>query len=194
MLAERSRQVRDGIKNDTGGIIALAARRIRERWPIEEFEEFLGPDVWLVPAPRSAPLKDVAALWPARRVADEFVSKGHGDRTATLLRRLRPVQKSAFAGKGQRPTPLEHLGTIVSESVADFPPARVTVVDDFVTTGATLLACASHLSANWPGVDVRCFGLVRTANEEETPLQRLDLPTTGEIKYHVNSGRTSRRP
>jgi hypothetical protein len=186
--------VRDGVKNDTGGVIALAAQRIRERWPITELEGFLGPDVLLVPAPRSAPLKDADALWPARSTCEAFVRMGHGRGVETLLHRFQPVQKSAFAGKGTRPTALEHLASIAARELELFRPTHVTVVDDFVTTGATLLACASHLAALWPDLEVRCFGLVCTASDDEPDLERLDSPSAGHIAYNSNTGRTTRRP
>jgi adenine/guanine phosphoribosyltransferase-like PRPP-binding protein len=39
---------------------------------------------------------------------------------------------------------------------------RVTIVDDVVTKGSTLLAAASHVKSVLPGTEVRAFALVRT--------------------------------
>lgn len=192
--AVRSRRVRDGIKNDTGGLIALAARRMRERWPMAPLEDVLGPRVLLVPAPRSAPLKDEGALWPARRVCEELVRYGHGGSWKPLLRRRWPVQKAAFAPRGERPSAEEHLVSLEFQALELIEPERVVVVDDFVTTGATLLACASHVQAAWPRVEVVTFGLVRTESDAGAELERLDVPVAGSIVLVAATGRTQRRP
>jgi adenine/guanine phosphoribosyltransferase-like PRPP-binding protein len=41
-------------------------------------------------------------------------------------------------------------------------PRRITIVDDFVTKGATLLAAASRVQEAFPEAEVRAFALVRT--------------------------------
>lgn len=193
-LATRSRAVRDSVKNDTRGIIKLAALRIRERWDELGLDEFLGPDVALVPTPRSSPLKDASALWPARRICEELVDEGHGADVLALVERRTPVPKSAFAAKGKRPQAADHLASMGASQLVPLPHQRVTVVDDFVTTGATLLATASHVAALWPTAEVRCFALVRALSGDDVDIERLDVPAVGTITHYPNTGRTTRRP
>lgn len=193
-LATRSRSVRDRVKNDTGGIIELAALRVRERWSEIGLEEFLGPDVLLVPTPRSSPLKDASALWPAQRICEELVREGHGSQVLPLVERVRPVPKSAFASKGNRPKAADHLASMATMRSAPLPHQRVVVVDDFVTTGATLLATASHVAALWPNSDVRAFALVRSMSGEQVNITRIDVPATGSITFYPDTGRCTRRP
>jgi hypothetical protein len=134
-VSVRSRQIRDRVKGDhSGDIEQIAARIATDGNPCAPI---LGPEVVLVPAPRSAPLV-AGALWPARRVAEELVKQGLGQAVLPLLSRAVAVPKSAFAPPGERPTPQRHL-----ESFAFQPqlvnPDQITVVDDFITKGATFL-------------------------------------------------------
>jgi predicted phosphoribosyltransferase len=66
----------------------------------------------------------------------------------------------------------------------------ITVVDDFVTTGAMLLACASLVRAAIPSSAVLCLGLVRRL---ET-VSELLTPCAGVIAYDAITGDTWREP
>ena len=78
-----------------------------------------------------------------------------------LLSRVTPVPKSAYASTGNRPTPHDHLESLQLE-LALGNPTTVTVVDDIITKGATLLAAVSLIKAHYPGAEVRAFGILRT--------------------------------
>lgn len=155
-----SRVWRDAIKFDRPGGIAKAVDELRKRLDKTPLAEVLGPEVSLVPAPRSAPLVQ-GALWPAQRISEELVRQGLGKEILPCIRRVTAVSKSAYAGWGQRPTPQEHFESMAAERVLA-RPARVTVVDDFVTKGATLLAVASHAQHLFPEAEVLAFAMVRT--------------------------------
>lgn len=111
-LANRSRGVRDDVKFDRNGVIALAARRIAERWDALGLGDFLGPDFLLVPAPRSSPFKDPKTLWPPRRICDELVERELGIASHPLLVRDRAVPKVAFSAPAKRPTAQEHFDSM----------------------------------------------------------------------------------
>jgi hypothetical protein len=152
--------------------------------------EILGPEVALVPAPKSSPLVE-GALWPARRIADDLVRRGLGKEVIPCVRRAVRVPKSAFAGVGERPTAKTHL-----ESLAvDIPlarPSRIAVVDDVVTKGATLLAVASAVKDIFPEADVRVFAMLRTMGLQPE-VERILEPCVGAIRLSA-WGEADRQP
>lgn len=58
--------------------------------------------------------------------------------------------------------PERHYNTLRVERELLEVPKRITLVDDFVTKGATLIAAASRVKEAFPAADVRVFALVRT--------------------------------
>ena len=187
----KSREVRDGVKHDRRGVIALAAQRIREQWPLPGFEEFFGSDVLLVPVPRSAPLSAPEALWPGHRICEELAKRGLGGEILPCLARHTPVPKATFAAKGERTVAQQHADTMRVDRPLLVPDHRlILAVDDFVTSGSMLLASTSLLSAAFPGSTVLAFGLVRTM---ESVGELID-PCVGRITYDPSSGLTRRRP
>jgi len=146
-------------------IIPYAVARLRDHLT-PQLGDLLGPDVVLVPTPGSAPLppQRPGALWVSWRICEELLDAGFGARTEALLSRATAIAKSAFAGreKRRRPDLNQHYQSFgVSRRVGE-PPARITLVDDFITKGATLLAGASRLAEAYPGAEIRAFALVRT--------------------------------
>jgi hypothetical protein len=161
-VSVRSRKWCYAVKNDEPGQVRRALERMAQSQRAREagLLDFLGADVALVPAPRSAPLQK-GALWPARRICEELVMLGLGAEVVPCVRRVKAVQKSAFAQTGERPTPEVHLRSMAIDA-AILTRQRIVVVDDVVTKGATLLAAASLVKASFPQADVFAFGLVRT--------------------------------
>jgi hypothetical protein len=156
--SKRSRQVRDAVKAARADVLDRCVEKLRE---LGGQEPFLGPGVTLVPAPRSAPIRDPGTLWPAERICARFVAAGLGREVLPCLSRTTAVPKSAFAGAGQRPTaPLHHETMTVQRTLVR--PERITVVDDIVTKGATLLAAVSRVAEAFPEAEVRAFALLRT--------------------------------
>jgi hypothetical protein len=131
-----------------------------------ELADLLAADVVLVPTPGSAPLppRQPQALWAARRVCEELLAAGFGARMEPLLSRLDAVPKSAFAARENRSRPdlRQHYASLAARLPAGASPARITLVDDFITKGATLLAAASRLAEVCAGAEIRAFALVRT--------------------------------
>ena len=149
----------------------------------------LGPDVVLVPMPRSAPQRR-GGSWPGELLAKALVDHGMGARILYLLRRARRVQRAATAPPGQRPKAADHLASFEIAPTA-LDPERVAIVDDVVTTGATMLAAISAVSYAVPGASVRGFAFVRT--QSQGALARIRSPKLSEIDLRAN-GLTRRAP
>jgi len=147
-----------------------------------DLSSILGPEVTLVPSPRSAPLFE-GALWPAQRVAAAMVAAGLGRDTLCCLRRVEAVPKSAFQAHGERPNAVRHYETMQVQAGFD-RPVRITLVDDFVTKGNTLLGGASRIAEAYPDARISVFALVRTLGLQPE-IDRLTQPCLGEIR-HLN--------
>ncbi|MBI4613296.1 MAG: phosphoribosyltransferase [Planctomycetes bacterium] len=157
------------------------ARAVNASSQIPAINDFLGPEIILVPAPRSAPLRDHAALWPGRLICESLTTHGLGRVTLPCLSRTEAVPKSAVARPGERATAERHMETMaVEKRIID--RSRITIVDDVVTKGRTLFAAASLMQAAYPEVDVRVFALVRTCGLTPEVDKILD-PCVGEIRF-----------
>lgn len=115
----------------------------------------------LVPVPGSA-LTKPHTVFPARRVCEELVRHGLGDDVTPVLTRAIAVRKSA--GSTERPSLKEHLDSFVLQKKFT-PPSRLVVVDDVVTSGTTMMACAMKLAAAFPGVPIVGFALARVQSD-----------------------------
>lgn len=80
---------------------------------------------------------------------------------------------------------------IAQAELVDVP--KILIVDDVVTSGATLFAAVEAVQGLWPSAEVRAFALVRRVDEiPDTPHQCLD-PCNGVITLR-DDGRTIRDP
>jgi hypothetical protein len=191
--SRRSNQICRAIKRDgvlghpPVRIIEHAVRRLRETIDAGDLADMLAPDVTLVPCPRSAPFPPTQpALWVPMRICQALRAAGFGSEIMPFLERVEAVRKSAFAGPGERPSVQRHLTTMRVESALAHP-SRITVIDDVVTKGATLLAAASLVATAFPGAEVRGFALVRTMGLV-TDVERVIEPVVGRIVYAPTEG------
>jgi predicted amidophosphoribosyltransferase len=161
-------------------VIPLAVQRLKENLT-PELDDLLARDVLLVPAPGSAPRKG-GTLWVPERICQELVSAGFGRSVEPLLSRLTPVAKSSFAAPGQRPTAQRHYETMGVNRRLGVDPLRITIVDDVITKGATLLAAASLLEQAYPEATIQAFALVRTVYSED--FEGIVDPLTGTIYWN----------
>jgi hypothetical protein len=155
-----SRKVRDFVKKASPEFLEKAARAIREHHDSGGFGDLFSPGAVLVPAPRSAPLVR-GGLWPGRRIADALVKAGLGSDVQPLLVRTEAVPKAAYAAPGERPTVETHLRTLSVELELGMPE-RLIVIDDFITKGEMMWACAATLAGVFPEAEVSGFAMVRT--------------------------------
>lgn len=180
--------VRDGIKYDTPGVIRKAVVRLQEV-TTGQFPGYFADDVTFVPVPRSAPLTQ-NSLWVPMRICEELRAAGLGGSICPGLVRIKPVAKSAFAGKGNRPEVTDHIDSI--EWRGDFPPTGILLlVDDVVTKGSVMAGCAAVLRSTFPGAEVAGFAMVRTMGLVSDVAKLVD-PCTGRITY--SNGNVYRRP
>lgn len=168
--------LRAAVKNDSAyrgrSAIDLAAARLREL-EVEQLAPLFGPDVVLVPAPRSAPFPEGLRiplrgsqgdfLWVPRRICEALVAAGMAGAWRPLLRRAHRVTQSASAQPKDRPSPLGHYESLICDRDL-VPSSRYVIVDDVITRGATLLACASRVKEAHPWAEIRGFALLRTVS------------------------------
>lgn len=163
----QSQQVARHIKNCRTTYIRRVGLRFRECFERGLFRDMLGPEVALVPVPRSPPgVKDM--LWPALRICEELRERGLGEDVERLLERHRAVAKSALTSRGaERPSPDEHEASLRCVSVLKQARGHITIVDDVVTRGSTLLGCAWTLARCFPDATIRALAVVRTMSGHE---------------------------
>lgn len=169
------------------------------------FPLIFGGRVILVPVPGSASLQRTD--WVGARLAWSLRQVGLAAAVWPVLRRRHAVRKSAFAAVGERPSVLEHYASFEVEQAARCGSRtgprgsvmgrrygsglQLTLVDDVITRGRTLLAAAGRLREAFPEAEVRAFALLRTLNPDET-LHRVLDPCEGEIRWACGDAR--RRP
>jgi predicted amidophosphoribosyltransferase len=96
------------------------------------------------------------------------------------LKRVTAVAKSALASAGGRSTLQQHYDSMRANRPVERPD-KITIVDDIVTKGATLLAGASLLREAFPDDEVRLFALVRTRGLVPE-IERIVDPVVGSIR------------
>ena len=186
-LAALSRQVVRHIKNCRDAYIRRVGQRFREQYDRGLFHDLLGPDVLFVPAPRSTPRVE-DTLWPARRICEELVQRGLGAGTEALLERRLSVTKSALIHRGaSRPSPAEHRRSLYCASRAA-PTGRITIVDDVITRGSTLLGCAWAIADRLGTQAIRALAVVRTMSGQD--IDEILAPVDdGRIRVHADAPR-----
>lgn len=176
---DSQKAVRD-IKNCRPALLERIALRLKEQFDDGRLRDFLGPDVVLVPAPRRLPPNFKVPSWPAREICNRLVMKGLGSSVESLLTRHKAVPKSALQRKGtDRPGPDAHAESIRATPLL-LAPGRITIVDDVVTRGSTLLGCAWVLDAAFPKSQIRGLAAVRTMSGAEIA-QMLEVVEDGRI-------------
>ncbi|MEB2283557.1 MAG: phosphoribosyltransferase family protein [Myxococcales bacterium] len=189
-VSRRSRELRDAVKAGRAATLRNIAEHIARNLESSGLAAILGPDVTLVPCPRSSPLVE-GALWPGKLMAEELVRVGLGRHVLLSLERVEAVPKSAFAARGNRPNAFKHYETI--RATADLAVMqRVTIVDDFVTKGNTLLGAATRLAEVYPRVRLGVFAAVRTKGRQPE-VDALVEPCVGRI-WERSAGEADRDP
>ena len=188
---------------DRAWLPRLAAQVWLEAVGHGRFAEAFGKCVVLVPVPGSAPQRRLS--WVGERLAWCLRELGLAAAVWPALQRGYAVRKSALAASGERPSVLEHYASFAVErslqgrspiggcgivSEPDGPGLRLTLVDDVITRGRTLLAAAVRLQEVFPCAEISAFALLRTLGRNETLSRVLD-PCEGEVRWIYGDARRS---
>ncbi|MDE2981064.1 MAG: hypothetical protein OXU74_07705 [Gemmatimonadota bacterium] len=170
----------------------LASDRGRDLFPT-----YFGSGVILVPAPGHAPrAKGGVPRSTTVELVRSMESEGLG-RRKEWLRRLEKVPKSAWS-RGSRLTEERHHATIALSTAPVLgidPVDRITVVDDVITTGATLHACVRRMAEAFPSAGVAAFAVVRTISGVTQLSKAFDPVPEGQGHIILNAdGSTQRTP
>lgn len=188
-LSRRSRGTCGAIKAGRIDIIDSAIPHLKSD-KAAVLRPFLGPDVTLVPVPRSSPLPD-GALWPAKVICDVLYGHGLGAEVQPYLERVKAIPRSSNSPAAQRPLVSDHIGSIQAQKPL-FMPSRITLVDDVLTMGRTTYACAELMRQVCPDAEIRIFAMIRTQGLQEE-IEAIVDPANGIITGFA-SGKTHRDP
>lgn len=144
----------------------------------------------LVPIPSSslAPPEE-PYWWPARELAHVLLRHGLGSAVIPMLRRKTSIPKAALGGPRNAHA---HRDSLDMLDVV-LPSTRIVLVDDVVTSGASMMGCALRISAVFPGLEsLAGFAAVRTVSAPGDFLTILS-PTDGVITVYA-SGSCHREP
>lgn len=162
-------------------MIEYAIRRLKEDLASKQQHPLgwlFSRETILVPMPKSAPLKDKAALWIPRRLCGAMRAQGLGSHIEELVERVEAVPKSAYAAPGDRPTPTRHYDTMRARRTM-IPDVPIIVVDDVITRGATALGAVSRLRDLHIARNVYVFALFRAISQGE--VEQMLAPVSGTV-------------
>ena len=193
--AVRSRYWKDCLKNEKGVesppkfMSQLVAERIKKDIDQMPFKHFFNENVSLVPIPKSS-LMQQNALWVSEKIAKALSKQAFGN-FYPCLKRIKPVQKAAYAvPSNRRPKAIEHYSSIECQQLIH-RPKEIVLIDDIITTGSTLLGCASKLEEIFPDVPIRAFAVIRTISDPDN-FKAIESPCVGTITRSGND--TFREP
>ena len=169
--------------------IAKAVQREMSTLP---FISLFQRDTILVPVPSSS-LMQPGSLWVPDRIATALAKAGVGKEVVRYLTRVKPLRKAASSEPSERPTPEEQFQTLaVQRRMSEAVPAQITLIDDIVTRGSTLLGAANRLAEVFPDARVSSFAAMRTVRPHD--FENVYDPQSGTIRYRELTGDTIRRP
>ena len=189
-LSKKSRDLCGAVKGGRAATIESALLHLTS--PVAQaLAPFLNPDVTLVPVPRSAPLAE-GALWPAKVIVDTLYEGGLAGDVLPCIKRTKAVRKSSTSPANERPLVPEHYESLgIDEQLMQ--PAQITLVDDVLTMGRTMFACALRVHEAYPKADIRAFAMIRTQGLIPD-IETIVDPEVGTISYYERSGKTFRDP
>lgn len=147
---------------------------------VDSISAFIGSDRHLVPMPGSGKTTP-GNLWGPKLICDTLHSNGMGAGVLTMLERRNAVPKSAFAAPGERPTVQTHFDSMAAH--ADLTtPTKITLVDDVLTKGSTMMGAARRIWSVLPNADIVGFAVFRTRNLDPDITSVVE-PVIGTLRY-----------
>ena len=122
----------------------------------------------------------LAEPWPARSICAALRGAGLAAEVMPYLKRERAVASACRSAPSEHPTASAQFATLAmldKLTVHD----RITVLDDVLTTGATLLAAASRVQLAYPHAEVRAFAALRIS-ESSSSTADFHSPTRGQVR------------
>ncbi len=166
------------------------AMRLKMQLDQLPFKEFFGAQIALVPVPRSS-LMQRNSLWVPDRMVNAMHKQGLGE-AMPALERIMPVQKSSSSPANERPLPKDHFDpTRVQTNLT--APEQITLVDDVITRGHTMLGAAWRLHEAFPDSRIMSFAAMRTVSQEDEFWDLME-PVKGKISYRYDREDALRRP
>ena len=165
------------------------AKAVAEKIQGGSFPGAFGADVTLVPVTSTTLLKP-GSLWVPYRLANALQAGGLGS-VRLFLRRTEPLPKAAFqTDPKRRPSLADQVRTLTVDSALD-EPKRILLVDDIITSGTTLLACADRLAERF-AVPISGFAAMRTISNA-AEFRSIEDPCVGSVTLRQN-GKPHRVP
>lgn len=186
----KSKLLRDLIKRGHDPTFDRVAELISTDDSFAVVRNVMGGDTIAVPVPGSA-VRRHGSLWVPERICEALQRRRLVAAVEPMVQRMVTVPKSAFAMRGQRPTAQRHYETMAATRLEE-PPERVILVDDIVTSGATILAAASRVADLYPEATVLGFAVARAVSTGDFDSAR--EPVRGWVRKNTINPLTTRRP
>jgi hypothetical protein len=151
-----------------------------------QHKQLFGDEAILIPVPRSTPiLKD--GSWPSLSIAEKLRVRGLGGAVEPILVRASAVSPSHLATSASERTSVnEHRASLTISGLLT-PPSKVILVDDVVTQGRTMCACALELAGKYPNAQIVMFALLRSASFDNGE-EKLLAYCTGDVSFNHGTG------
>lgn len=143
----------------------------------------------LVPVPRSHQIKP-GSIWPSLTICNEMLNRGYGYQVSQIISRTKTIRSNSTS-IGNRSTVAEQRDSIKIDLLFS-PSNNFILVDDILSTGTTMYACALEILVSYPGAHIKTFSLMRTRHFE-TEITDLVEPFINWIHYIEPRDKCERR-
>lgn len=164
-LAQKSRRLRNALKDGQDRAIEWVAQQVRRLEDADGIRGFLDDEVTLVPVPGHVPWRGEEQRWVSLLLARALLREGLGRSVSILISRTYAVRRSATSRRSDRPTHRTHYDSLAVGGLTGTVPAKITVVDDFLGRGATIMGSVARLRERYPSADIRGFAAVRIKSD-----------------------------